>query len=155
MAGQWHQGHVCAGGWEVTNPRNVVPGYIDTLLNERWIAAGKKPDTTMEIEERKGHHWLVTPTTTRPAISTFLKTVMRHQKWTQTAMARLVGMNVCNVNRLVMGGQQSCAPETKAKFERLVADIPPLRLLCEQTDWGLSAEPNRTLALEKQKQKGK
>src|SRR3972149_2033237 len=112
---------------------------VQTVLRERWGGGKGVPDTTIAAELRKGTHWLVKPTTSRPAISTFLKTVLHVQGWTQTSMSRKVGMNVCNLNRLVMGGPQSCAPATKAKFGKLVADVPELKALYEETDWGLSA----------------
>jgi len=126
---------------------------IGPLLSKRWEQAGEKPDTTMEIERRRGSHWLLVSTPTRPSISTFLKSVLRINKWTQTDMSKRAGMNVVSINRLVTGGQQSCAPETKAKLRRLVLETPHLLDLFETTDWGLSAEPNRALAQEKKRRK--
>jgi hypothetical protein len=135
------------------NSHKHLVEYVERVLTKRWKDAGEKPDTTMEIERQRGSHWLLVSVPTRPSISTFLRAVLRHHKWTQTDMSKRVGMNVVSINRLVTGGQQSCAPETKSKFKRLVTDVPHLLDVFEATDWGLSAEPNRALAQEKKRRR--
>ena len=74
---------------------------IEPLLTKRWEQAGRKPDTTLEIERRRGSHWLLVSTPTRPSISSFLKAVLRTNKWSQTDMSKRAGMNVVSINRLV------------------------------------------------------
>ena len=128
--------------------KKIIAGHLNTMFAARWTGI---PDTTIAAELAKGRHWLMETPSIRPTIASFLKMMLRTFKWSQAQLSREVGMHVCNLSRLITGTQQSCSPITKAKFVRLAAGTPYLETMCAATDWGFSAEPNRTAALEKKR----
>lgn len=133
--------------------QGAIIDCINATIDARWEAAGRKPDTTLEVEVRRGQHWLLETAPTRPSISSFLRTVMRHKKWTQAEMSRRSGIHINILGKLVVGSQQSCAPETKHKISKLVAGEAILLSVFHDTDWGLTAEPNRTMAQERKQRR--